>query len=542
MFRMKRLMVKFFILWMAFASSVRAADQAFLRQKTLEILDACSPDGSKIVRMGLKLAPVHSSGDFTNMITGNDERACLTSINTVVHEENHGLNTFMPRYILKDKFGRLSDVFYEYDYFYLGDGQFTLVKKTPAFPSKELVPFIPERLRTYRFADYINTDEKLQSTQNEGIYGLLDEFNSYYLGTKAAFDLLPYYEKKGSSVDWHDYFTGVNTTYYGCLEFRFYILKYLMYAKEHRPDMYRGFMKRKDLLYTFLAVDKNVSNLIRKYFENKTAIFKRLQGYGWKVTEEGNMLTITRNGRSVGHMNFMDVYTLLDEEMKKSGYQAVLRTVEASAKDWNPESVYEEVERAMKESVSTDTEGEIPSAETPTTETVSRENRLYLEDSGNLSDPRKDVPYPFIDLVNASAVRANDGLSVRMKLAAFPGSLTFNQSGVRTNEVEYRWAALFDVDGDGTDDYSLEAVSFKSPGSAPKRGGLLENVQRTLWELKTDGATRVDVSVRGEKRGNELVLEVPPCDLVSGLGEKSRIHFSTFYTDGKNAAQDLLPD
>ena len=118
---MKNAFLKTIFLFAAVASTSHAQDKVFLRQKTLEILDACSPEGSRIVRMGLKLASYSLSGDFTTLITGtgNDERACVMSINTIVHEENHGLRTFMGREVLKEKFGRFSDVFYKYSYYYL---------------------------------------------------------------------------------------------------------------------------------------------------------------------------------------------------------------------------------------------------------------------------------------------------------------------------------------------------------------------------------------------------------------------------------------
>jgi hypothetical protein len=77
------------------------------------------------------------------------------------------------------------------------------MKKTKTFPSREIIPSIPENLRTFRFSDYVETTNEIQSTQNEGIYGLLDEFNSYYQGTKASFDLLPLRES-GKSANWHD--------------------------------------------------------------------------------------------------------------------------------------------------------------------------------------------------------------------------------------------------------------------------------------------------------------------------------------------------
>ena len=520
-----------------FTSLASAADDGFLRNKTLEVLDAYCPAGSHIVRSALTLVGTVSDQDFVHLIGGNDERACLASLNTIVHEDNHTLHTFFGREVLKNKFGSFSDVFYSYDYFYLANGAFTLMKKTKTFPSKEMIPTIPERLRTFRFPDYIDTSNELQSTQNEGIYGLLDEFNSYYQGTKVEFDLLGYYEKKGKAATWHDFFSGVNTTYYGCLEFRFFILKYLMYAKAHHPDIYRGILDNKAWCYTFLAVNQNVSDLMRDYFAEKPAIFERLRGYGWKVSEQDNMLYINQGNGTVGHMNFMIVYTLLDEEMKKPEYLAVLETVKEHARGWDPESVYAVIAAEMKDRLYTDTQGGTVDPYAPRLE-----NRASLEDIADEADPEGDAARPFIDLMNASVEKDADGLIVRMRLADLSHPLTFNQPGVRENTMEYRWAAMFDTNGDGEDEYSVELVGFKDPEAKTVRGGIVDNAQMSVWKQTGDGAEKTDAHLRGEQKGNELIIEVLPCDFVSTISPKTRVHFKTFYSDGKTEEEDIMPD
>jgi hypothetical protein len=520
-----------------FTSLSSASDDGFLRKTTLDLLDAYCPDGRFIVRSALSLVGTVSDKDFTGMIDGSDERACLNAINTIVHEDNHTLHTFWGREVLKKKFGSFSDVFYSYDYFYLSDGAFTLMKKTPTFPSREMIPTIPENLRTFRFPDYIDTSEELQSTQHEGIYGLLDEYNSYYHGTRASFDLLGYYEKKGKSATWHDYFTGVNSTYYACLEFRFFILKYLMYAKAHHPDLYQGILDNKAWCYTFIEVDRNASALLREYFAEKPAVFERLRGYGWTVSEQNGYLYINQGNGNAGHMNFMNVVELLDGEMKKSEYLDMTETVREHARGWNPESVYAVVEAEMKDSRYTDTQGGKVDPNAPRLE-----NRASLEDIADETDPEGDAAHPFIDLVKASVEKDADGLIVRMRLADLSGPLTFNQPRVPDNAMEYRWAAMFDMDGDGEDDYSVELVGFKNPGAKTVRGGIVENTQKSLWKLTGDGAEMVEARVRGEQKGNELILEVLPCGFVSSIGGKTRVHFKTFYSDGKTEDEDRMPD
>jgi hypothetical protein len=525
------------VLVIAVTFSASAANDAFLKKKTLELLDAYCPDGSKIVRMCMPLYPKIAENEFMTMIDGSDERACLNSLNTVVHEENHLANTFIGREVLKEKFGKFSDVFYDYDYYYLKNDRFSLMHKTPTFPSIEMVPSFPERLRTFRFDTYINTQNTLQSTQNEGIYGLLDEMNSYYQGTKAAYDLLGYYEKKGEDAKWHDYFGGVNSSHYGCLEFRLYILKYLMFAEKKHPDIYKGILNNKTWCGTFLEVDRNVSDMLQSYFEVKPAIFERLRGYGWSVSEDINTLTIEANGRTSSHINFMGVIELLTEEMKKPEYLAMLRIIEELAKGWDPETVYSEVALAMKETKLTDTQGGIVDPNVPRLE-----NRRRMEDVADLSDPEGDVEHPFVDLVGASASKDGDGLVVRMRLAGFPDRLTFCQPGVPENRMEYKWAVMFDLEGDGTDDFSIELTNFKPPESEPVTGDPLKEAQLTVWELNDLGGEASTVLFRGGKIGNELIFDVPMCGLVSSIGPETQVRFETYYTDGRTEDVDQMPE
>lgn len=536
--------INLFLMILISATSLLANDRQFLREKTLQLLNTYCPDGARIVQMALKNVPEDGDQDFTSMIDGDDEQACLTSINTIVHEENHGLNAFMGRVVLKEKSGQFSDEFYDYDYFYLKDGQFTLVRKIPTFPSREMVPTFPEHLKTFRFDTYIDTENAIQSTQVDGFFGLLDEFNSYYQGTRAAYNLLGYYENKGTAANWHDFFIGVNATHYGCLEFRLYLLKYLQFARERHPDIYRNIIENKDLMHTFLAIDQNVSEFFQSYFNKKPAIFERLRGYGWKISENANMLYINSSGRNVGHSNFMDVYNLLTDEMKKDEYQSLLALMRQNAQNWDAESVYPDVRPG-------DNPGDVadqPAEPNDVPDDAAKKccpvpaNTIPFTNLLKLRDPAGDVSFQFVDLFEVSVEKNDNTLVVRMRLANLPAQLTFNQRGVADNELEYEWAAFFDLDGDGTDDYGLELMNFKAPAARTTRGNIIENTQLSLWELSQNNASTVDVPVQGQQRGNELIIEVPSCSFVSGIQENTKIHFRTYYTDGDSTAGDGVPD
>ncbi len=524
-------------------SQATAGNNETLKNTTLRLLDTYCPDGSRIVRQCMPLRPAISETDFTSMIDGSDEKACLNSINTVVHEENHTAHTFIGREILKKKYGRFSEVFYEYDYFYHRGGSFTLMRKTKTFPSIEMVPEFPEHLKTFRFDTYINTSNTIQSTQNEGIYGLLDEMNSYTLGTRASFDLLGYYETKGKDANWHDYFQGVNSTLYGSLEFRLYILRYLMYAKQHYPGTYWTILGNKAWCHTFLETDRDVSDLIRSYEDSKKAVFKKLNGYGWTVSEDDSYVSIVRGGRTTRHMNFKGVLNLLSDEMKKPEYLEIESVIREWADAYEPESVYEDIEQAMKGDHAADLVEDRPEpAESPEPGGSPDQGSGSFEDSAVWSDSAGDASHRFIDLTAASVSRQGNGLEIRLKLSDFPKRLSFCQKNVPDNRQEYRWAAFFDVNGDGADEVSVELTHFKPPDSYPISDDPLTIGQLAVWELSGQGGSQSDTEVLGRRDGNTLVFELPQCPWLASLGSRTRIRFETYYTDGKTEDWDRLPD
>ena len=236
-------------------------------------------------------------------------------------------------------------------------------------------------------------------------------------------------------------------------------------------------------------------------------------------------------------MNFMNDYELLDGEMKKPEYLDMIKTLEEQADGWDPESVYPVIEAEMEEGRYTDTRGGTVDPGAPRLE-----NRASLEGIADLADPEDDVGHPFVDLVNASVEKDDDGLIVRMRLADLSGPLTFNQPRVPDNAMEYRWAAVFDIDGDGEDEYSVEWMRFKDPVAETIKGGIVDNAQMSVWRLSGGGAEQEEADVRGEQKGDELILEVLPCGFVSSIRPETRIHFRTYYSDGKSEDEDLMPD
>ena len=310
-----------------------------LKERTLTILKKYDLEGYKIItdyqnapsKYTINGASIDfgfggNGTGFLMYIRGSKEEDIIENINTVVHESNHGYTGRMPYSLLAKKppsnysFGK------SYYAYFINLEEQILVEVTPTFPSKKLVSEIPQKMRTFRFETYISKAPKIQSTQQSGIYGLLGEMNSYYLGTQTSFKLYDYFlkEKKAKGNNWLSYMQDVDATLYACWEFKYYILKYLLYAKKQEPKVYEGIMANQNFKMAFLKIEKNAVNLAQNYFSKRKELIDNLNKKGFKA-KIGKEYTFI-NGSGTG--NFMDIYNLLQSELSKKEYgnmMAILR-------------------------------------------------------------------------------------------------------------------------------------------------------------------------------------------------------------------------
>jgi len=254
--------------------------------------------------------------DFTTWIDGQSEHDIVKSLNTVVHEMDHGFTGRVYLKILKEAKLPIEDE--GYSAFYLGNQETRLVKHTDVFASKEINSVFPRNLITSRYETYIYPSEPVMGTQQDGVYGLLDEWNAYYNGTKTSYDLYRYYkERRDDASGWAEFFTDYYGTYYAYLEFKSYILVYMIHAKKNYPQFYQGFMNNRDLLYSIRKTDEIWRSMILSFKGLKTKIITDLNVKGMDVEEKDGFIFI--NGTGSG--NFSEIYNKFQEELSKPEYQ-----------------------------------------------------------------------------------------------------------------------------------------------------------------------------------------------------------------------------
>jgi hypothetical protein len=124
----------------------------------------------------------------------------------------------------------------------------------PTFPVRDIAGYIPEANRTGRFKVYVTDDVPAQYL---GIFSLLDEYNATYWSQRTVYDLYKYYQAELplTAETWRAYFGAQSGTFLGWAEFRYFILTYLLYAKDNHPEVYQKLLADERLRETFTEID-----------------------------------------------------------------------------------------------------------------------------------------------------------------------------------------------------------------------------------------------------------------------------------------------
>ena len=144
-----------------------------------------------------------------------------------------------------------------------------LVKRTVLYNSNELKDLIPEELREFRYKLYIADSGNL-SSQVHGIYGLMEEWNAYYLGNRTGVDLYAYYLERAKKKpgDMLKYVSQVGGSYFAYYEFKYFILKYLENAQKNHQEVYEAMMANSELRKAFTEIDTAFASLIEEFMQS----------------------------------------------------------------------------------------------------------------------------------------------------------------------------------------------------------------------------------------------------------------------------------
>jgi len=312
------------------------------RDFALYLLKKYHPDGYYIIQRYEKMVKrfrVRRIGNFGKKgfmvwARGKGRRSVINGLGTMVHESNHSFTSMYPRrYFKLSKSRRRPWGFRGYGY-YINREKSIIVQFNRVFPARKIRHLFPKsfhkgKMLNFRFTTYVYPSSRTQSTQVHGIFGLLDEFNSYYHGCQAHMKMLPYYKtmKKNDYKGMGKYFSNVNGTRFAYHEFKLFILLYMIKAKISYPHIYQALLQNKPFLRAFLTIEKNYSNLLNEYqgIKSKLKIWLKKRGHRLEETESSIFIKKRRLGRHIGYGHFNKVIAAYDKELAKPKYRAMMK-------------------------------------------------------------------------------------------------------------------------------------------------------------------------------------------------------------------------
>lgn len=204
---------------------------------------------------------------FSQWVDGSKELELVDEYGTVIHELSHGMdnheNNGRNYNINKDIviFVPITDVYLSTELNkVVRKGQQDSIFRYGIYIGGKNV--LPDGTKTSE----INTSSGNQPTSiQEGIYGLMDEFDAYYNDVRASFELYDYFFEKNWKDDdavWKDYkhmVAGQAVAYY---EFRLFMGWYLLHAKKKHPEKYKEIQNNNELRVVFTLMNDKFSALL----------------------------------------------------------------------------------------------------------------------------------------------------------------------------------------------------------------------------------------------------------------------------------------
>lgn len=290
------------------------------------IIDRCNQAPS-VFNLDNLTVRMNACPNYLQWVNGHSTDEVIAGLSSAVHEMTHDYQFRVAYAILGEekKPVREGDQYHAY---FTGDDT-VLVKQTPVFPTSEMAELFPPELRTARFPIYVYPACQTGS-HVDGIYGLLDEFDAYYMGTKTAMDFLPYYQQTAKTPEnWFAFLDDVHRQYFAYAEFKLYMLNYLRFARDRYPAIYRGIMVNRQFKQAFCAVESGYARVLTDFFSAKAGIFAHLRAAGYQVSEDEDNITVYRkDGSYLGHSNFLRSYHTLTAELSKPVYQGMMAEME----------------------------------------------------------------------------------------------------------------------------------------------------------------------------------------------------------------------
>ena len=291
-----------------YAKKLPAIDSIQSRTDILALIGQYDRDGAYLTEKVMK-----KDDSFYNFlkIVGYvyDDQRTIDALDTVVHEAFH--EYAIPRYSDSKEYENGERI-------YVGGKKTVDVKFNNVFHTSEMADSVPVRCRsTYyrysggdRFKTYIRDESGGMRSNYQGVYGLLNEYAGYCYGLNNTICLYEYRDRFQDTPDtWDSFINNGENDRLAYIEFKYYILHYLRYAKEHHPKDYRTIMKDEQFKKAYSMIDSRFAKEVGQYEKQLTSVRKKLKAAGH--TYPSKKLILRKQ------------YSVMEKEIKKTGYVTI---------------------------------------------------------------------------------------------------------------------------------------------------------------------------------------------------------------------------
>lgn len=261
-------------------------------------------------------------GSITDYFDGEGITDILRGLNTAVHETAHSHNTFVGMQRLQAS-GQFDTVAMSAGLVYLSADDDVLLVHRKVFPSLAFADEVPMDLRDSRYDTYIGAAaSSIQSTQSSGVYGLIDEWNAYFLGTRSAVRAAQYYQgKQLRAKNVLNYMGEVDGSLFAYPQFKYFILAWLDYSARNQPRLYQELMQDESFKQAYVGIDTYFAALVEEYRGIRMQLLDQLRAAGESV--EFDEMTVSIGNKIHGH--FEDYYRRYDSAAKEPRFDRVRR-------------------------------------------------------------------------------------------------------------------------------------------------------------------------------------------------------------------------
>lgn len=234
-----------------------AYDAEVNEKNALALLQEYDKDGYRIVSY------LKSAGRSNFEVWLRSESSNAASLDTAVHEEFH-------QYSWTKNGGHRYEngAFTDIETIYLENGKEIIVPFTSPdgnnqYKTENFTASLSENMRTFRYEDYVSAGSMLSSNEN-GVYGLLNEYAAYRIGFNNQMKLYPYYSANNRGFD---FFSSCINNYEAYEEFRYWTLGLLNHEKKYAPKYYKVHMNNIDYINAYCYVTMQFRNMISQFKE-----------------------------------------------------------------------------------------------------------------------------------------------------------------------------------------------------------------------------------------------------------------------------------